>query len=67
MAFLKAVGSVNCFGLVSAIRLNTVRQISRLGALLITSSTKGIVDLISKLLELTLDPRLNRSTRRRVL
>ncbi len=60
-AFLKAVSGVNCFGLVSVIRSNIARHISTLSALLITSSTKGIIDLILKLLELALDLRLNRS------
>lgn len=65
--FSKAVGGVDCFGLVSAIRSNTARHICTSGALLTTSSTKGIVDLMSKSLEPALDPRLNRSARRRVL
>ena len=60
-AFTKVVGGVNCFVLVSAIRSNTARHISTSGALLTTSSTKGIANLMSKSLEPTLDPRLNRS------
>jgi hypothetical protein len=36
----KAVGGVNCFGLVSATRSNTARHISTSGALLTTSSAR---------------------------
>jgi hypothetical protein len=47
--FSKAVGGVNCFELVTEIRSNTARHIAASGAFLTTSSTKGIVDLMSKL------------------